>query len=68
MYLIVFQLSGGSSTLKLKINRMLNKIGAKMVQKSVWMHENSGKLVEIASFIKARGGKAFVLEANVIYE
>jgi len=68
MYLIVFQLESGSQALKLKINRKLKKIGAKMIQRSVWTHENAQKLVEIASFIKARGGKAMVLEADVIYE
>jgi hypothetical protein len=68
MYLIIFQLGGDSSTLKLKINRKLKKTGARMIQKSVWNHENAQKLIEVASFIKARGGKAMVLEANVIYE
>ena len=68
MYLIIFQLESDSSALKLKINRKLNKIGAKMIQKSVWTHESVQKLIEIASFIRARGGKAMVLEANVIYE
>jgi len=68
MYLIIFQLSSGSSTLKLKINRMLKKIGAKMIQKSVWAHESVQKLLGIASFIKARGGKATVFEADVVYE
>ncbi len=68
MYLIIFQLGSDSLSLKLKINRKLNKIGAKMIQKSVWIHESVQKLIEIASFIRARGGKAMVLEANVIYE
>jgi hypothetical protein len=68
MYLIIFQLGSGSSALKLKINRMLNKVNAKMIQKSVWTHESAQKLIEIASFIRARGEKAMVLEANVIYE
>jgi hypothetical protein len=68
MYLIIFQLGSDSSALKLKINRKLNKIGARMIQKSVWAHESAQKLIEIASFIRARGGKAMVLEANVIYE
>jgi hypothetical protein len=68
MYLIIFQLESGSKVLKLKINRKLKKIGAKIIQKSVWAHESAQKLIEIASFIRARGGKAMVLEANVIYE
>jgi CRISPR/Cas system-associated endoribonuclease Cas2 len=68
MYLIIFQLGGDSSTLKLKINRKLKKTGARRIQKSVWTHENAQKLIEVASLIKARGGKAMVLEANVIYE
>ena len=68
MYLLIFQLGSDSPALKLKINRTLSKIGAKMIQKSVWTHESVQKLIEIASFIKARGGKAVVLEANVIYE
>jgi len=68
MYLIIFQLGSDSLALKLKINRMLNKINAKMIQKSVWTHESAQKLIEIASFIRARGGKAMVLEANTIYE
>jgi hypothetical protein len=68
MYLIIFQLGSDSSALKLKINRMLNKINAKMIQRSVWTHGSAQKLIEIASFIRARGGKAMVLEANTIYE
>jgi hypothetical protein len=47
---------------------MLTKIKAKMLQRSVWLHESAQKLVEIASFIKSRGGKAIVLEKNVVYE
>ena len=68
MYLIILRLPSDSSIIKLKINRMLNKIGAKMIQKSIWTHESAQKLIEIASFLKARGGKALVLEANIIYE
>ena len=68
MYLIILRLPSDSSIIKLKINRMLNKIGAKMIQKSIWTHESAQKLIEIASFLKARGGKALVLEENIIYE
>jgi hypothetical protein len=68
MYLIIFQLGSDSSILKLKINRMLNKIGARMIQKSIWTHDSAQKLIEVASFIKSRGRKVMVLEANVIYE
>lgn len=68
MYIIIFQLPKNSQSLKLKVNRMLTKIKARMLQRSVWFHENAQKLVEIASFIKSRGGKAIVLEKNVVYE
>jgi len=67
MYLIIFQLQSGSHSLKLKINRKLKKVGAKLIQRSVWVHESAQKLIEIASFIRARGGEAMVLEANVVY-
>jgi len=68
MYLIIFQLPKNSQSLKLRVNRMLTRIKARMLQRSVWLHENAQKLVEIASFIKSRGGKAIVLEKNVVYE
>jgi len=67
MYLIIFQLQSGSHSLRLKINRKLKKVGAKLIQRSVWAHESAQKLIEIASFIRARGGEVMVLEANVIY-
>jgi len=68
MYLLIFELKQKDPTLKLKINRFLKKIGARMVLRGVWKHKSASELINLASFIKNRGGKAVVLEENVVYE
>ena len=68
MYLIIFELKTRDPLLKLKINRMLKKVGARKLQRGVWEHRNASNLIEIASFIKNFGGKARVFEENTVYE
>lgn len=68
MYLIIFKLPSGNQVLKLKVNRFLRKIDAKMILKGVWRHEDVSKLINLASLIKSMGGKALVLEENIIYK
>jgi len=67
MYLIIFQLQKNDQLIKLKINRYLKRIRANMIIKGVWRHENASLLINLASWIKNRGGKAYVIEENIIY-
>jgi len=68
MYVLIFKLPTGNGLLRLKINRLLSKIKAKKFQNSVWFSDNLSKLIEIASFIRNRGGKAIILEKKALFE
>lgn len=50
-----------------KVQRDLNKIEAKMIQKSVWKSEKIPQLIDIASFIKKSGGTVSILEEKLIF-
>ncbi|MEM5832132.1 MAG: hypothetical protein QXT38_02370 [Candidatus Aenigmatarchaeota archaeon] len=67
MYIIIFQLPAKDPIIKLKVNRFLKKIGAKIVFKGVWRHQDEVQLIGLASWIRNLGGKAYVLEEKIIY-
>lgn len=49
------------------INRELNRIGAKMIQRSMWKFDNLGSLISIANSIKKSGGEARILEERFVF-
>lgn len=50
-----------------QIQRDLNRLGAKMLQQSVWKSKKLGELIKIATFIKNSGGQASILEEKLIF-
>lgn len=47
--------------------RMLTRIGARQIQRSVWSFDKLDSLIEIASFIKKSGGDARILEERFVF-
>jgi CRISPR/Cas system-associated endoribonuclease Cas2 len=66
-YLIIFDIPKGHSILRVKVNRLLKEIDAKLVQNSVWSSDNLKELTKIAIWIRNAGGVAHILEEKIIY-
>ena len=47
--------------------RVLSRIGARQIQKSVWSSDELGSLTDVASFIKKTGGDARILEERFVF-
>lgn len=67
LYLIIFDIPKDHSILRVKVNRLLKEIDAKMIQNSVWRSENLKELTKIAIWIRNSGGSATILEEKIIY-
>ncbi len=59
-YIIIFDIKREKASLRVKVNRMLNSIKAKMVQDSVWESYNLDELKRISQVIKTNGCKAMI--------
>lgn len=66
-YILAFDIPKGDSILRVKVNRLLKKIGAEKVQNSVWRSGNLRELTKIAVWIRNVGGDAKILEEKIIY-
>jgi len=66
-YMIAFDIPAEENSFKKKINQILKKSGAEMVQRSIWASENLELFLRLAVLIKNVGGKANVFEAKVIF-
>jgi uncharacterized protein (UPF0128 family) len=49
------------------VNLSLRRMNAKMIQFSVWEHENLSDLIKVALKIKSAGGSARILEEKFIF-
>ena len=47
--------------------RMLTRIGAKQIQRSVWSFDELSAMTDVASFIKKSGGDARILEERFVF-
>lgn len=65
--MIAFDIPAEENSFKKKINQILKKSGAEMVQRSIWASENLELFLRLAVLIKNVGGKANVFEAKVIF-
>lgn len=63
-YIIVFDIGRDNPSLRVKVNRLLNKIKAKMLQDSVWQSDNLDELRQISQLIKVNGGKVLLFDKN----
>jgi len=67
-YLLAFDIPTQEVYFKKRIYLMLKKIGAKMVQRSLWASDNLDELTKIATLIKNVGGKARIMEEKLVFE
>jgi methanogenic corrinoid protein MtbC1 len=66
-FLLVFNIPNEKTVLKKRINRMLHKNKAEMIQKSVWRSESLSSLKEIAELIKREGARASVMREEILF-
>ena len=64
---LMFDIPREMNTLEKRINRELHKMGAEMMQHSVWKSEDISELMKIALEIKRSGGSARILEERFIF-
>jgi CRISPR-associated endonuclease Cas2 len=57
-FILTFDIPRENLTLEKRVNRMLKKIKARMIQFSVWSSENLEEIIKIALMIKKNGGSA----------
>jgi hypothetical protein len=61
-YCIFFDIPTKNYVLRARVNRALKSINAKMIQRSIWKHDNLDQLIKIAQLINQHGGKAELIE------
>jgi CRISPR-associated endonuclease Cas2 len=66
-FLIAFDIPANERLFRKKINQILKKIGAKMVQKSLWESNDLPKLLRIAILIKNVGGTVYIYQSKVLF-
>jgi hypothetical protein len=66
-FVLTFDIPTEEKNFKLKINRELNAIGARMLQRSVWQFDDLQALIRIATLIKSIGGSALILEKKFLF-
>ena len=66
-FLLAFDIPANERMFRKKINQILKKIDAKMIQKSLWESEDLNKLLNIAVLIKNIGGVVYVFQAEVLF-
>jgi len=67
-FLLAFDIPTEKRNFKVKINRELNRIGAKLIQRSLWSSSNLNQFIKLAIEIKNVGGSARVLEEKLVFE
>jgi len=65
-FAIIFDIPLDKPILKLKVNRALKAIHAKMVQRSIWKSEDFEDLEVILDLIRRHGGKANIIKWEVV--
>lgn len=67
MYVLLFDIPRNKKYLRVKVNRLLKKNDAKLLQHSVWSCNKLKPLAEIAILIRKNGGKAEIFESKKIF-
>ena len=65
-FLLAFDIPTQQRYFKKRINLMLRRMNARMVQRSLWESENLEGLIRIATLIRNVGGRARILEEKFI--
>lgn len=66
-FVLIFDVPFGEGAAKRQTHRLLIRAGAKMLQQSVWKHDELGKLMNVATFVKKSGGDARILEERFVF-
>jgi CRISPR/Cas system-associated endoribonuclease Cas2 len=66
-FLLCYDVTRSRGSLRVKINRELSRIDAKMLQHSMWEHTDFNQLKSVAKMIKSSGGRAIILEKRIVY-
>lgn len=66
-FLLAFDIPTQERYFKKRTNLLLKRIGARMIQRSLWESTNIQELIRIATLIKEVGGKARILEEKFIF-
>ena len=64
---MIFDVPLEDRALARKVQRDLNKVGARMLQQSVWKSRDLQDLISIASLVKKSGGDARILEERFVF-
>jgi CRISPR/Cas system-associated endoribonuclease Cas2 len=66
-YLIVYDIRELDGRMRQRVSRRLRKIKALRLQQSVWESGMLGELMDLADSIGMAGGKALVLEKQIVH-
>ncbi len=66
-YVLVYDIPQSEAVEKVRINRMLHRIGAKLMQQSLWTSDDIKNLVAIGIRIRKIGGRAQILEERILF-
>ena len=67
-FILAFDIPTELRIFKLQINRRLRRMNAKMIQRSLWKHDDLKELIKIATLIKNAGGKAIIMEEKLVFD
>ena len=65
-YCIFFDIPTKNYVLRARVNRALKAINARMIQRSIWQHDDLDQLSKIAQLSNQHGGKAQLIELKRI--
>jgi hypothetical protein len=66
-FILIFDIPWGLETQKRMLNRELHRIGAELIQQSVWRSNDLDSLLKMARRIRDFGGRALILREVVIF-
>ena len=66
-FVLIFDVPTEMESVKRQTHRLLVRVGAKQIQRSVWKSKELQELTDIALFIKKSGGDARILEERFVF-
>ena len=67
MSVLIYDMPNEKRSVARQLQKKLNKLKAKMMQKSVWKSEKLDELIELGSWIRQSGGSAEILEGRFLF-
>ncbi len=66
-FVLLFDIPREEHKVEVKAWRDLHRMGARMIQHSVWKSDKLQNLIDVAIFIKKSGGMARILEERFVF-